>query len=56
MQTYNIECRHASGSSHWEIEPECTGFESREEAEKVMLSLEDEDEEGAALEYQVVGS
>jgi hypothetical protein len=51
---FAIECRHASGSSHWAVEPECADFASREEAEEAMASLEEEDEEGAPLEYRVV--
>ncbi len=51
---YGIECRHASGSSHWAPEPEAYDFDSREEAEAAIESLEAEDEEGAALEYRVV--
>ncbi len=54
MSRYAIECRHASGSSHWEIEPECSDFATREEAEQILAVLESEDEEGAALEYRII--
>lgn len=54
MATYQIECRHASGSSHWDVEPECGDIATLEEAERIMATLETEDAEGAALEYRVV--
>lgn len=51
---YAIESRHASGSSHWDSEPDASDFASRYEAEKAIEALEAEDDEGAALEYRVV--
>lgn len=53
---YIIECRHASGSSHWDREPGEGPFATREEAEKVVRWFERNepiDAEGAALEYRV---
>lgn len=52
--SWAIECRHASGSSHWSTEPECGDIATREEAEQIMATLESQDDEGAALEYRVV--
>jgi hypothetical protein len=54
VSRYIIECRHASGSSHWDREPDTEAYETREEAEGVAATLETEDEEGAELEYRVV--
>lgn len=50
---HTIQCRHASGSSEWEPEPECVGL-SRDEAERVLATLEPTDDDGAALEYRIV--
>ena len=50
---YIIECRHASGSSHWDREPGTETYESRAEAQRVIDTLETEDEDGAPLEYRV---
>ena len=50
---YVIECRHASGSSHWGVEPD-SEFDTREEAEAAIARLEAEDDDGAPLEYRVV--
>ncbi len=54
LKRYGIDCRHASGSSHWGAEPDAYDFASREEAEAAIESLEPEDDDGAALEYRVV--
>ena len=51
--THTIQCRHSSGSSCWEPEPECVGL-SREESERVLATLEPTDEDGNALEYRIV--
>lgn len=56
MKAYIIESRHASGSSHWDREPDTEEFETREAAEAVIATLETEDDDGAALEYRVVES
>lgn len=53
MATYTVQCRHASGSSCWEPEPECVGL-TRDEAERVLATLEPTDDDGAALEYRIV--
>jgi hypothetical protein len=52
--THVIECRHASGSSHWDREPDTEEYPTVEAAEEVIATLETEDEEGAPLEYRVV--
>ena len=51
---YVVECRHVSGSSNWEQEPDTEHYETREAAEAVIATLEREDEEGSPLEYRVV--
>ena len=53
MSKFAIECRHASGSSHWDREPDSV-FETEAEAEAAIKTLEKTDDDGAALEYRVV--
>lgn len=53
MATYTVQCRHSSGSSCWEPEPECVGL-TRAAAERAMAGLEPTDDDGAALEYRIV--
>jgi hypothetical protein len=51
---YVILCRHSSGSSEWEREPDTDEYATIEDAEEVIATLETEDEDGASLEYKVV--
>jgi len=45
---------HFAEADEWEPEPECTDL-SHEEAERILATLELEDEAGAALEYRIMG-
>ena len=54
VSRYVIECRHASGSSCWTIEPDTDRYETHAEAKAVADSLETHDDEGAELEYRMV--
>jgi hypothetical protein len=51
---YIIQCRHVSGSSHWDREPDTEEYLTVEEADAVIATLENEDDDGAALEYRTV--
>jgi len=50
---YIIECRHASGSSHWGREPDTELYADADAAEAVIDELEPLDDFGAPLEYRV---
>jgi len=54
MKLYTIECRHASGSSHWDREPDSGTYTTPAEAEAEAAKLEAADEDGAPLEYRIV--
>lgn len=54
--TYTIECRHESGMSHWDREPDTEEYDTPHEALAIIDTLEAEDEEGCRLEYRVMRS
>ena len=49
---YIIQCRHASGSSHWSREPDTDEYATIDETEAIIAKLETQDEDGAPLEYR----